>query len=134
MTFVDAGGTTETTLRGAIAVNDAEAYLTCGLRGVGLLQLPRFMAVPHLRSGALVEVLPRWKPRPMPISAVYPHNRHLAPKVRVFVDWAAQLFETCPLMCAENWDEDRCLPVAKPRALVDRKKQPEDVDAHEVIV
>jgi LysR family transcriptional regulator for bpeEF and oprC len=56
------------------------------------------MVLPHLRSGQLVEVLPEMKPLPMPISAVYPHSRHLSSKVRVFVDWIAEIFDRCPLL------------------------------------
>ncbi len=85
-------------MKGTVSVNDADAYVTCGLEGLGLIQLASFMVLPHLQSGQLVEVLPELKPLPMPISAVYPHNRHLSQKVRVFVDWAAELFERCPLL------------------------------------
>jgi DNA-binding transcriptional LysR family regulator len=28
----------------------------------------------------------------MPISVLYPHNRHLSPRVRVFVDWVTEVF------------------------------------------
>ncbi|SOE94458.1 LysR substrate binding domain-containing protein [Burkholderia sp. D7] len=96
-------------MQGALAVNDAEAYVMCGVKGAGIVQAPQFMLVPHLRSGELVEVLPQWKPRPMPIAAVYPHNRHLAPKVRVFVDWIALVFEKCPLMSSNRDVQGRCL-------------------------
>jgi len=81
-----------------VSVNDADAYVTCGLQGFGLIQAPRYMVLPHLESGALREVLPQWQPAPMPISAVYLHNRHLSPKVRAFVDWVVELFSSCPLL------------------------------------
>jgi LysR family transcriptional regulator, regulator for bpeEF and oprC len=42
-------------------------------------------------------LLGQWKPTPMPISAVYPHNRHLSSTVRVFVDWVAELFSASEL-------------------------------------
>jgi LysR family transcriptional regulator, regulator for bpeEF and oprC len=84
-------------MKGRISVNDAEAYLAGALEGIGIIQAARFMALPHLQSGALVEVLGQWKPTPMPISAVYPHNRHLSSTVRVFVDWVAELFSTSEL-------------------------------------
>jgi len=45
-----------------------------------------------------VEVLPRHKPLSLPISAVYPHNRHLSPTLRVFVDWAVELFDNNALL------------------------------------
>ncbi len=34
----------------------------------------------------------------MPINAIYLQNRHLSPKVRVFVDWVSELFAGCPLL------------------------------------
>jgi LysR family transcriptional regulator for bpeEF and oprC len=62
MDFVVDEKTVEVKMRGMIAVNDAEAYLSCGVKGVGLIQVPRFMALPFLQTGELVEVLPQWKP------------------------------------------------------------------------
>jgi len=41
-------------------------------------------------------VLPEWTRDPLPIYVVYPPNRHLSPKVRAFVDWAAELFSQHP--------------------------------------
>jgi LysR family transcriptional regulator, regulator for bpeEF and oprC len=92
------GKEVEVKMKGTVSVNDADAYVTCGLEGFGLIQPALFMVLPHLQSGQLVEVLPDLKPMPMPISAVYPHSRHLSPKVRVFVDWIAELFDRCPLL------------------------------------
>ncbi|KAG0164429.1 LysR substrate binding transcriptional regulator [Apophysomyces sp. BC1015] len=97
-------------MKGAVAVNDADAYLSCALEGFGLIQPARFMALPYLQSGQLKEVLPQWKTQPMPISVVYPHNRHLSPKVRVFVDWVAEMFEHCPLLSDQKDAEKRCAP------------------------
>ncbi|WP_321786123.1 LysR family transcriptional regulator [Paraburkholderia sp. J94] len=88
----------EVKLKSMVSVNDADAYVTCGVEGFGLIQAPRYMVLPLLKSGQLVEVLPDIKPLPMPISAVYPHSRHLSPKVRVFVDWIAEVFDRCPLL------------------------------------
>jgi LysR family transcriptional regulator, regulator for bpeEF and oprC len=96
--FMVDGKEVEVKMKGMVSVNDADAYVTCGLEGFGLIQPALFMVLPHLQSGQLVEVLPELKPLPMPISAVYPHSRHLSPKVRVFVDWIAELFDRCPLL------------------------------------
>lgn len=96
--FLVDGKEIEVKMPGSVSVNDADAYVTCALEGFGLIQMALFMVLPHLRSGALKEVLPEWKPLPMPISAVYPHSRHLSPKVRVFVDWVAEVFDRCPLL------------------------------------
>lgn len=96
--FMVDGASVEVKMRGVVSVNDADAYMACGLQGFGLIQPPRYMALPYLQSGELKEILPAWKPKAMPISVVYPHNRHLSPKVRAFTDWAAEIFGRCPLL------------------------------------
>jgi len=102
-----------------VAVNDAEAYVICGLKGLGIVQAPRFMLLPHIESGSLVELFPHSKPPALPISAVYPRNRHLASKVRVFVDWAVQLFANRTLMsCGPQIDIGLApRPAAAPRKI-----------------
>lgn len=76
-----------------ITVNDAESYVTCALRGCGLIQLPRFHVEDALRDGRLVEVLGDWPSTGLPVSAMYPLHRQLSPRVRVFVDWVAKVYE-----------------------------------------
>ncbi|WP_207483166.1 LysR family transcriptional regulator [Arenibaculum pallidiluteum] len=98
----------EVRMRSIVAVDDADAYVRCGLEGLGIIQPARFMVLPWLRNGSLAEILPEWRPRPMQISAVYPHNRHLSPKVRAFVDWVAELLEQCPLMQGEDFVDGLC--------------------------
>lgn len=95
----------ELNLRGSVAVNDIEAYLACGLKGLGIVQVPRFMAIPYLRSGELVEILPGCEPKAIPVSAVYPQNRHLSGSVRAFVDWISELFERASLFATEVRNE-----------------------------
>ena len=48
-------------------------------------------AQPHFDSGALVPLLLDWCADTIPIHVVYPPNRHLSTKLRVFVDWVADL-------------------------------------------
>ncbi len=96
--FLIDGQEVEVKMESVVSVNDADAYVTCGIEGFGLIQPPLFMVLPQLRSGELKEVLTGYKPLPMPISVVYPHSRHLSPKVRVFVDWVAEVFDRCPLL------------------------------------
>lgn len=105
MTFIVDGKPAEVRMRGSVSFNDADAYVAYGLTGAGMLQAPRFMVKEHLKSGALIELLPQWRPQPVPINIVYPQNRHLAPKVRVFVDWVADLFQNCPLIAADPQNE-----------------------------
>jgi LysR family transcriptional regulator, regulator for bpeEF and oprC len=75
-----------------LSVNESTAHITAVLGGFGISQCVTFMAAPFLASGELVEVLPDWTRPPLPVHVVYPPNRHLSTKVRVFVDWAAELF------------------------------------------
>lgn len=100
--FVVDGKSIVVPVKGKIAVNDSDAYLDCALKGFGLIQAPRFMLMPHLKSGALREVLPEWTPAPMPISVMYLANRHLSPKVRAFVDWTVEIFSACPLFSGRD--------------------------------
>lgn len=106
--FVVDGVSVPVKMRGGVSVNDGEAYVACGLQGFGLIQPARFMVLPHLESGALVEVLPHLSPSSMPISVAYMQNRHLSPKVRVFVDWVAELFGGCPLLGGGDGVETEC--------------------------
>ena len=92
-----------------VSVNDAEGYMALALQGFGLVQAARFMAIPHIEKGELVEILSQWKPAPLPISVLYPQNRHLSPKVRAFADWAADLFAQCPLLSGKDEDYDPSL-------------------------
>lgn len=77
--------------RHIVAVNDARSYLTAALSGLGVAIVPRFMAAPHLQRGELVQLLPDWQLEPIPLYIVYPPNRHLSNKVRIFVDWLVRL-------------------------------------------
>jgi LysR family transcriptional regulator for bpeEF and oprC len=85
-------------MKGAVSVNDGEAYVACAVQGFGLAQPARFMVQPYLDSGQLIEVLPQLSPSAIPISVAYLQNRHLSPKVRAFVDWVSELFGACPLL------------------------------------
>jgi DNA-binding transcriptional LysR family regulator len=80
-------------LDGFVQVSDEQAYLTCGLQGLGMIQPARVAAQPYLDSGLLREVLPQWQPVPMLVSVAYVKNRRVSPRVRAFVDWLAELFE-----------------------------------------
>jgi len=53
---------------------------------------------PYLQSGQLEMLLEEWSVDPLPLHVVYPQNRHLSAKVRVFVEWIAELFADHPAM------------------------------------
>ncbi|WP_213940347.1 LysR family transcriptional regulator [Pseudomonas sp. dw_612] len=91
--FVIDGETVLIRLKSGIQVNDSEAFLACGLAGLGLVHGLQLSLQPFLDSGELVAVLPQLQALPKPISVLYPNKRYLAPKVRVFIDWLSELLQ-----------------------------------------
>ena len=85
------GGYTSVDMEGAVTVNSSEAYEAACLAGIGLIQVPESGVREHLAAGRLVEVLPRLRPEPMPLSLLYAHRRHLPRRVRAFMDWMAEI-------------------------------------------
>jgi DNA-binding transcriptional LysR family regulator len=75
-----------------VSVDEALTYVSAIKAGLGLAQAPLFMVRDAMKTGALDPVLIEWDPDPLPIHVVYPPNRHLSNRLRVFVDWAANLF------------------------------------------
>ena len=84
--------------RHCLSVNDSNANLAAGLAGLGIVRLGTFQAAPYLASGALKPLLLDWCAASVPLHVVYPPNRHLSAKVRVFVDWVAELFARSDLI------------------------------------
>lgn len=91
-TFASAKETIEIQGNYVVSLNDGTGYVAAGLAGLGVMQVPTFMAGAHIASGQLVPVLTDWCTKPKPLHIIYPPNRHLSNKVRVFVDWLAELF------------------------------------------
>jgi len=97
-TFRNGDETFEVIGRHALSVNDSNANLAAGLAGLGIVRTGTFVAAPHFASGALVPLLLDWCADTIPIHVVYPPNRHLSAKLRVFVDWVAELFARSDLI------------------------------------
>ena len=81
---------------GRFAANNGDAIRAAALRGVGLALLPTFLIGGDLQAGTLMTVLDGFVPQDMTLNAVYPHARHLSPKVRAFVDFLAERFGPRP--------------------------------------
>lgn len=80
--------------RHQIAVNDSTAALMAALAGLGVVTTYEFLLRPHLESGALRRLLPEWENETVQVHVAYPANRHLATKVRVFIEWVGELFRS----------------------------------------
>ena len=71
----------------AAATNVAVAKL-----GLGIIQVPRYHVDQDIAAGALVQILAEFPPSLTPVSLLYPQNRQLSPRLRVFMDWLAGEF------------------------------------------
>ncbi|OQM73925.1 LysR substrate-binding domain-containing protein [Manganibacter manganicus] len=85
--FTRDGGVIEIALPARVLVGGADTSAAAARFGLGLSQAPGYRFADDLASGALVEVLADFAPTPTPLSVLYPSNRQLSPRVRVFVDW-----------------------------------------------
>lgn len=74
------------------ALNNTVAALNLALSGLGIVQLPRYMAERHVAEGDLAIVLPGWARIPVPVHAVFASTRYMDPKVRGFVDLCRDRF------------------------------------------
>ncbi len=72
--------------------NNGRALLHAARAGLGLVQLPAFYVKSDIENGRLMTALDEFKPLDTAIWAVYPHNRHLSAKVRLFVNYLAECF------------------------------------------
>lgn len=90
--FVRGADSLEIQAHAAMAVNESTAHLTALSAGMGIGQTFAWFVREKVARGELVTVLDEWRPPRLPLYILYPPNRHLNATVRVFVDWAVQLF------------------------------------------
>jgi len=81
----------EVVLPGCVSVSGVDAYLGCCEAGLGIAQMPRYRIVDALKSGRLRELLPSHPPPPLPMTILYPQQRQMPARLRVFVDWLVEL-------------------------------------------
>ena len=75
-------------------MTDSEAAIEAAIAGAGIARVMSYKMEGARRAGALVPMLESFELAPLPMHIVYPPNRHLSNKVRVFVDWLAKLLVT----------------------------------------
>jgi DNA-binding transcriptional LysR family regulator len=86
---------------GNLRLNDDEALSQAVLGGLGVALLPTFIIGKDLQAGRLQSVLAQYVPLERHVYAVYLPNRHLSPKVRVFIDFLLERFGSPPY-----WDRE----------------------------
>lgn len=87
-------GASEVRVSGSLFANNGEALCAAAVAGLGLILLPEWLVGIEMRRDELREVLPEFQvvPEATPLYALYPHQRHLPPKVRAFIDFLVERF------------------------------------------
>jgi len=78
------------------AVSSIELVHRAALAGHGIAVLPSFLCANDLERGKLVPVLREWSPGEVSVHLVYPSSRHLAARVRAFVDLVIERLPAFP--------------------------------------
>ncbi len=86
----DAGKEKNLRVSGTVQYNSGYSLVDAALKGLGIVQLPDYYVQKYLASGELVSLLDDYREPTENIWAVYPHNRHLSPKIRLLVDYLAE--------------------------------------------
>jgi len=87
-----AGEEMEAPQRASLAFDDPEAMCRAALLGLGVTLIAVPHALPHLETGTLVRLIPRWYCDAGPISIYYATRTLLPVKTRVFVDFVSEAF------------------------------------------
>ena len=88
--FRDHGSEKNIRVTGNIRYNSGHGLVDAALKGLGIVQLPDYYVMQHIKKGRLITLLDHYREPEQDIWAVYPHTRHLSPKVRVLVDYLAE--------------------------------------------
>jgi LysR family transcriptional regulator, regulator for bpeEF and oprC len=80
-------------LQSRLRINSSFAVCDAAVLGHGIARLPLLVAQNAVAEGRLTPVLAQWQPRSAPVHALFPSVRYLTPKVRGFIDYAAERFE-----------------------------------------
>jgi DNA-binding transcriptional LysR family regulator len=87
--FTGPDGPVSAHVKPRLRTNSGDTCRAVALRHQGIILQPTFMVQEDLQSGALVEVLPRYRSVDLGIYAVYPTRKHVLPKVRLLIDYLA---------------------------------------------
>jgi DNA-binding transcriptional LysR family regulator len=87
---------------GNLVTSDTELRRLAVIAGLGLALIQPFAVDEELQAGSLVPLLGNYSGPVFSIAAVYPHRRHLAAKVRVFIDGLVTLFAGRDWLSWEN--------------------------------
>lgn len=93
-TFEGPQGSASVKVNAIMRSNSGDTCCAAALQHQGIVLQPSFMVGHHLRSGALVEILPAYRSLELGVYAVYASRKHVTPKVRVLIDFLVEAFRT----------------------------------------
>jgi len=73
-----------------VRLGDGDALVQAAVAGLGIIQVPSYMAEREVRRGRLVQILQKYRQPPLAISLVYPSQRHVPLRVRALADALAK--------------------------------------------
>jgi DNA-binding transcriptional LysR family regulator len=76
-----------------LMVNEVDAVLLAAKAGRGIARMLSYQVADDLAQGDLVRLLPEFEAAPLPVQLVVSSARHMAPKLRAFLDHATVLLE-----------------------------------------
>lgn len=79
-----------------LSLNHFPLIRTAAVAGQGVARLPRYIAVPEIAAGRLVEVLTAYRSPASPIYLVYIRENRLPRRVRLLVDFIRDWFRAAP--------------------------------------
>jgi DNA-binding transcriptional LysR family regulator len=85
--FEKDGKRLEVAVEGRLTVNDAELAVRAALDGAGVLYMARGYVAPEIKTGRLVSLLEKWRPRSVPICLYYPGGRRMAAPLQAFIEF-----------------------------------------------
>lgn len=87
-------------VEGRFSTNNLEAVREAVLAGLGYAVLPAWFFPDEISTGRVLRVLRDWQPPRVPIFAVYPSRRNLAPRTRAVIDFLVDEFRLDPVISA----------------------------------
>lgn len=97
--FSRAGEPHAVAVSGNLSANESMVLLEAVLADIGISLQPRYSVGAHLRSGALVQLLPDYEPQQLGIHALYGTRRQMPPALRALLDFLIQRLADRP-----DWD------------------------------
>lgn len=88
--FQEAGKVNNIEVKGNIRCNSGRALVDAALKGLGIVQLPDYNVLASIESGQLITLLEQYRESNEGVWALYPHNRHLSPKIRLLIDYLGE--------------------------------------------